>query len=126
MAINTKHIILVPLFGLTMNACKPVFYANTFVSTHDKKVLVKDDTNEERLVDCTKGAQNAKQLISDLPYFKEGDPIKLQTVQRYEGFRVFKIDETVLEYNHDTIQIRKDREIIEKYKNDTIQSQRQR
>lgn len=115
-----KILALTPLFALTMNACKATFYANTFVTTHSNKVLLKDSsTDEERLIDCTKGGQDTKQLLSDLPYFKEGDPVKIQTVQRYDGFRVFKIEETVMEYNHDTIQIRKDKEVIEAFKNDT-------
>ena len=118
---KTQHkiLILAPLCALTMNACK-TFYANTFVATHSKKVLLKDaSTEEERLIDCTKSNQDTKQLLSDLPYFKEGDPVKVQTVQRYDGFRVFKIDETILEYNHDTIQIRKDKEVIEAFKRDS-------
>ena len=124
---KTQHKILfvAPLVALTMSACK-TFYANTFVTTHSKKVLLKDSsTEEERLIDCTKGnSQDVKQLISDLPYFKEGDPIKVKTTQRYDGFRVFKIDEAVLKYNHDTIQIRKDKEVIEAFKKDSIQNVR--
>ena len=62
---------------------KLTFYANTFVSTKNNKVLVKDnETSEERLIDCTKNSSEYKQLLSDLPYFKEGDPVKLQTKQR--------------------------------------------
>lgn len=115
--INYKTLVLIPMIGLTLNSCK-TFYANTFVSTKNNKVLVKDDeTSEERLVDCSKKSSDYKQLLSDLPYFKEGDPVKLQTKQRYDGFRVFQIEESKLKYNKDSIQIRKDREKILEYKN---------
>lgn len=113
---NAKVFVVIALAGLTLSACK-VSYMNSFVKTDNKKMLLKDaETGEERLIDYSKTTNETKQLLSDLPYFKEGDPIKVTPNKRYDGYRVFNAAEAEIEYNHDTIQIRKDKAVIAEWK----------
>ena len=113
---DVKVLVVAVVSSLSLSACK-VYYENTFVSTKDNKMLVTDnETGEERLIDCAK-SKDSKQLLSDLPYFKAGDPVKVRPAKRYNGFRVFSGTEAAVKYNADTIQIRKDKEVIQNWKN---------
>ena len=113
---NAKVFFIVAVSALAVS-CKTA-YMNTFAKTDNKKMLVKDNaSSEERLIDYSKSTNETKQILSDLPYFQEGDPIKVTPVKkRYDGYRVFDAAEATIEYNHDTIQIRKDRKVIEEWK----------
>ena len=113
---NAKVLAVAALAAMTLSACK-ASYMNTFVQTANRKMLLKDgETGEERLIDYSKTTNDTKQLLSDLPYFKEGDPIKVKPNKRYDGFRVFNAAEAEIEYNRDTIQIRKDKAVIADWK----------
>ena len=100
---------------LVMAACKT--YITTVVAVYDNnKILVKDESNDERLIDCSKKTNNNQQLLQDIPYFVAGDQLQIKQKNpfynyNYDGRRVFG-DDSNIKYNTDTIQIRKDREII--------------
>ena len=100
---------------LVMAACKT--YITTVVAVYDNnKILVKDESNDERLIDCSKKTNNNQQLLQDIPYFVAGDQLQIKQKNpfynyNYDGRRVFG-DDSNIKYNADTIQIRKDREII--------------
>ena len=116
-----KLIFATPLLALTMGACRTVYYPNTVTAVYDNnKLLVKNEANEERLVDCSNKTKETAQLMQDLPYFKEGDQIKLKPIQKsqddYKGHRVFSTKDYEVLYLLDTIQIRKDMEFIAKQK----------
>ena len=116
--VNVKNakVFLIAVVSALAVSCKTV-YMNTFVKTDNKKMLVKDnETGEERLIDYSKTTNETKQILADLPYFKEGDPIKVTTNKSYTGFRVFNPAEAEIEYNRDTIQIRKDKVKIAEWK----------
>ena len=119
MQINAKYtlhqikvLLLVPVFGVATNACRTT-NANTFVQTYEKsKVLLKDAVSgEERMIDCAPDSR----IVSDLPYFKEGDPVTVNAIN-YDKHRFFTVGKTILTYNPDSIQIRKDQEMINKVK----------
>ena len=117
MKTSYKIFLMTPVISLTMAACKA--YENTVVMVNKNKVLMVDKkTSEERLLDCSKKTADMPNLISDLPYFREGDVVKFKPGKSYtyDGFRAFKIEDSQFEYNKDTIQIRKDKELIEKFK----------
>ena len=109
----------------TMGACKT--YQTTVVAVYDNnKILVKDGNNNELLIDCSKKGSNNQQLIQDIPYFAPKDEIGLTQKNplknyNYDGRRVFGDDSNV-KYNKDSIQIRKDREIIQKVKTNSTQT----
>ncbi|MBR3510826.1 MAG: hypothetical protein IKN73_02085 [Alphaproteobacteria bacterium] len=112
-----KVLLLTPFIALVMNACKA--YENTVIMVSHNKVLLKDNsTNEERLLDCSKKSAKYPNLISDLPYFKEGDAVKFKPGKKYtyEGFRAYSIQDSELQYNPDSIQIRKDKKLIDAFK----------
>ena len=108
-----------------MGACKT--YMATVVAVYDNnKILVKDGNNNELLIDCSKKGSNNQQLIQDIPYFAPKDEIGLTQknplkAYNYDGRRVFGDDSNV-KYNKDSIQIRKDREIIYKVKTNSTQT----
>ncbi len=111
------------LFALTMSACQTL-HKNTVVMVKGNKVLIKDnETNDERLIDCTKKSSKHPNLQADLPYFHKEDPVEFKPAKgyTYEGFRAYPLEGSELKYNEDTIQIRKDREKIAAFKADTIQ-----
>ena len=124
---NLKIMFLIPLTAMTMAACKT--YINTVVAVYDKnKILVKDENNDERLIDCSKKTTKNQQLLQDIPYFMPGDQIKVKQRNmfdnyNYDGRRVFGDDSNV-KYNADTIQIRKDREIIYNVKQNSTKTSR--
>ena len=109
----------------TMGACKT--YQTTVVAVYDNnKILVKDGNNNELLIDCSKKGSNNQQLIQDIPYFAPKDEIGLTQKNplknyNYDGRRVFGDDSNV-KYNKDSIQIRKDREIIYKVKTNSTKT----
>ena len=120
-----KLIFATPLLAVTMGACRTVYYPNTVSAVYDnKKIIVKNDANEERMIDCSKKTKENAQLSQDLPYFKEGDQVQLKPIRasqdNYVGHRVFSIADYELVYPLDTIQIRKDMEIIAKQKAEHI------
>ena len=117
-----KDVNMVLLIALIMTGCETL-RNNVVVMVKNNEVLVKDaSSNEERLIDCTKKDQNHPKLQEDLPYFHEGDTVKFKPAKgyTYDGFRAYPITGSKLEYNPDTIQIRKDRERIKQFKADTI------
>ena len=122
---NTKILGLALATAFTMDACKT--YMTTVVAVYDNnKILVKDGNNNELLIDCSKKGSNNQQLIQDIPYFAPKDEIGLTQKNplknyNYEGRRVFGDDSNV-KYNKDSIQIRKDREIIQKVKTNSTQT----
>ena len=112
-----KVLLIAPLFGLTMNSCKAL-YTTTFVKAYNNKVLVKyPDTNEEYLLDFSK-SQDYKQLLSDLPYFIEGDPIDIKTTKKlFSGNRILKADDLQsVTYEADTMRVRNHKQQIENTK----------
>lgn len=118
--LNYKSLIIVPFIAVTMTACKT--YTNIVVMVKGNKVLMKDsETNEERLVDCSKKSAKYPDLSKDLPYFHEGDEVKFTPGKgyTYEGFRAYDLTDSKFKYNKDSIQIRKDMEKIEKFKADS-------
>ena len=118
MKMSYKIVIVAPLMALTMGACKT--YINTVTGTFDgKKILVENAEGEERLIDCTKKTDQTEQLLKDIPYFRVGDQIKLKQKTlgiNYDGHRVVSTEDYQVVYPLDTIQIRKDQEIIAKEK----------
>ena len=108
-----------------MGACKT--YMTTVVAVYDdNKILVKDGNNNELLIDCSKKGNDNQQLKQDIPYFAPKDEIGLTQKNplknyNYDGRRVFGDDSNV-KYNKDSIQIRKDREIIQKVKTNSTQT----
>ena len=115
------------LVGMTVSSCKT--YVNHVSMVHNNKVLMVDaQTNEERLVDCSKKDANAPNLQADLPYFKAGDELKFKPAKgyTYEGFRAYDIQGSKLDYNKDSVQIRKDREKISEFKKQANAKQKQR
>lgn len=119
MKVKYKLIFIVPAMAFTMGACKT--YLNTVTNVFDgKKILVENADGEERLIDCSKKTSQTEQLLKDIPYFKKGDQIKLKQAKlghvNYDGRRVFTTEDYKVIYPLDTIQIRKDQEIIAKEK----------
>lgn len=109
----------VPAMALTMGACKT--YLNTVTNVFDgKKILMENAEGEERMIDCSKKTAQTEQLLKDIPYFRKGDQIKLKQAKvfgnNYDGRRVFTTEYYKVVYPLDTIQIRKDQEIIAKEK----------
>ena len=114
-----KLIFIVPAMAFTMDACKT--YLNTVTGVYDgKKILMENTEGEERMIDCSKKTAQTEQLLKDIPYFEEGDQIKLKQTKlfknNYDGRRVFTTEDYKVIYPLDTIQIRKDQEIIAKEK----------
>ena len=114
-----KLVFVTPLLALTMGACKT--YINTVADVFDgKKILLENAEGEERMIDCTKKTAQTEQLLKDIPYFEVGDQIKLKQIRlfgaNYNGRRVFTTEDYKVVYPRDTIQIRKDQEIIAKEK----------
>ena len=122
---NAKILGLALATAFTMDACKT--YQTTVVAVYDNnKILVKDGNNNELLIDCSKKGSNNQQLIQDIPYFAPKDEVGLTQKNplknyNYDGRRVFGDDSNV-KYNKDSIQIRKDREIIQKVKTNSTQT----
>ena len=122
---NAKILGLALATAFTMDACKT--YTTTVLAVYDNnKILVKDDANDERLIDCSKKGSNNQQLLQDIPYFMKGDQIQINQKNpfnkyNYDGRRVFGDDSNV-KYNKDSIQIRKDREIIYKVKTNSTKT----
>ena len=122
---NAKILGLALATAFTMDACKT--YQTTVVAVYDNnKILVKDGNNNELLIDCSKKGSNNQQLIQDIPYFAPKDEVGLTQKNplknyNYDGRRVFGDDSNV-KYNKDSIQIRKDREIIQKVKTNRTQT----
>ena len=119
MKVKYKLIVFVPFMALTMEACRT--YTNTVVDVFDnKKILVENAEGEERLIDCSKKNKQTEQLLKDIPYFHFGDQIKFKQAKigrdNYDGRRVFTTEDYKVIYPRDTIQIRKDQEIIAKEK----------
>ena len=119
MKVKYKLIFIVPAMALTMGACKT--YLNTVTNVFDgKKILMENAEGEERMIDCSKKTQQTEQLLKDIPYFRKGDQIKLKQAKvfgnNYDGRRVFTTEDYKVVYPLDTIQIRKDQEIIAKEK----------
>ena len=122
---NAKVLGLAVISVFVMGACKT--YMTTVVAVYDNnKILVKDGNNNELLIDCSKKGSNNQQLIQDIPYFAPKDEIGLTQKNplknyNYDGRRVFGDDSNV-KYNKDSIQIRKDREIIYKVKTNSTKT----
>ena len=122
---NAKILGVTVLAAWTMGACKT--YMTTAVAVYDdNKILVKDGNNNELLIDCSKKGNDNQQLKQDIPYFAPKDEIGLTQKNplknyNYDGRRVFGDDSNV-KYNKDSIQIRKDREIIYKVKTNSTQT----
>lgn len=119
MKVKYKLIFIVPAMALTMGACKT--YLNTVTNVFDgKKILMENAEGEERMIDCSKKTAQTDQLLKDIPYFRKGDQIKLKQTKvfgnNYDGRRVFTTEDYKVVYPLDTIQIRKDQEIIAKEK----------
>ena len=119
MKVKYKLIFIVPAMALTMGACKT--YLNTVTNVFDgKKILMENAEGDERMIDCSKKTAQTEQLLKDIPYFRKGDQIKLKQTKvfgnNYEGHRVFTTEDYKVIYPQDTIQIRKDQEIIAKEK----------
>ncbi len=119
MKVKYKLMFFVPAMALTMGACKT--YINTVTNVFDgKKILMENAEGEERMIDCSKKTAQTEQLLKDIPYFHYGDQIKLKQAKlfknNYEGRRVFTTEDYKVIYPQDTIQIRKDQEIIAKEK----------
>ena len=119
MKVKYKLIFIVPAMALTMGACKT--YINTVTNVFDgKKILMENAEGEERMIDCSKKTAQTDQLLKDIPYFRKGDQIKLKQTKvfgnNYDGRRVFTTEDYKVVYPLDTIQIRKDQEIIAKEK----------
>lgn len=119
MKVKYKLIVVVPFMALTMGACKT--YTNTVMDIFDnKKILVENAEGEERMIDCSKKTSQTEQLLKDIPYFEKGDQIKLRQAKlgrvNYDGRRVFTTEDYKVIYPRDTIQIRKDQEIIAREK----------
>lgn len=119
MKVKYKLIFIVPAMALTMGACKT--YLNTVTNVFDgKKILMENAEGEERMIDCSKKTAQTEQLLKDIPYFRKGDQIKLKQAKvfgnNYDGRRVFTTEDYKVVYPLDTIQIRKDQEIIAKEK----------
>ena len=119
MKVKYKLIFIVPAMAFTMGACKT--YLNTVTNVFDgKKILMENAEGEERMIDCSKKTQQTEQLLKDIPYFRKGDQIKLKQAKvfgnNYDGRRVFTTEDYKVVYPLDTIQIRKDQEIIAKEK----------
>lgn len=119
MKASYKIAFVTPLLAITMVACKT--YINTVTNVYDgKKILMENAEGEERMIDCSKKTAQTEQLLKDIPYFHYGDQIKLKQAKlfknNYEGRRVFTTEDYKVIYPQDTIQIRKDQEIIAKEK----------
>lgn len=119
MKVKYKLMFFVPAMALTMGACKT--YINTVTNVFDgKKILMENAEGEERMIDCSKKTAQTDQLLKDIPYFRKGDQIKLKQAKvfgnNYDGRRVFTTEDYKVVYPLDTIQIRKDQEIIAKEK----------
>ena len=119
MKTSYKIAFVTPLLAITMGACKT--YINTVTNVFDgKKILMENAEGEERLIDCSKKTAQTDQLLKDIPYFRKGDQIKLKQTKvfgnNYDGRRVFTTEDYKVVYPLDTIQIRKDQEIIAKEK----------
>ena len=119
MKVKYKLIFIVPAMAFTMGACKT--YLNTVTNVFDgKKILMENAEGEERMIDCSKKTAQTEQLLKDIPYFRKGDQIKLKQAKvfgnNYDGRRVFTTEDYKVVYPLDTIQIRKDQEIIAKEK----------
>lgn len=119
MKISYKTVFVTPFLVLTMGACKT--YLNTVTNVFDgKKILMENAEGEERMIDCSKKTSQTDQLLKDIPYFEIGDQIKLRQIRafgaNYDGHRVFTTEDYKVIYPRDTIQIRKDQEIIAKEK----------
>ena len=119
MKVKYKLMFFVPAMALTMGACKT--YINTVTNVFDgKKILMENAEGEERMIDCSKKTAQTEQLLKDIPYFRKGDQIKLKQAKvfgnNYDGRRVFTTEDFKVIYPQDTIQIRKDQEIIAKEK----------
>lgn len=119
MKVKYKLMFFVPAMALTMGACKT--YINTVTNVFDgKKILMENAEGEERMIDCSKKTAQTEQLLKDIPYFRKGDQIKLKQAKvfgnNYDGRRVFTTEDYKVIYPQDTIQIRKDQEIIAKEK----------
>lgn len=119
MKVKYKLMFFVPAMALTMGACKT--YLNTVTNVFDgKKILMENAEGEERMIDCSKKTAQTEQLLKDIPYFRKGDQIKLKQAKvfgnNYDGRRVFTTEYYKVVYPLDTIQIRKDQEIIAKEK----------
>ncbi len=119
MKVKYKLMFFVPAMALTMGACKT--YINTVTNVFDgKKILMENAEGEERMIDCSKKTAQTEQLLKDIPYFHYGDQIKLKQAKlfknNYDGRRVFTTEDYKVVYPLDTIQIRKDQEIIAKEK----------
>ncbi|MFQ6696219.1 MAG: hypothetical protein ACLRFP_02740 [Alphaproteobacteria bacterium] len=119
MKISYKIAFVTPLLAITMVACKT--YINTVTNVYDgKKILMENAEGEERMIDCSKKTTQTEQLLKDIPYFHYGDQIKLKQAKlfknNYNGRRVFTTEDYKVIYPQDTIQIRKDQEIIAKEK----------
>ena len=119
MQMKYKIAFVTPLLALTMGACKT--YLNTVTNVFDgTKILMENAEGEERMIDCSKKTAQTEQLLKDIPYFRQGDQIKLKQAKvfgnNYEGRRVFTTEDYKVIYPLDTIQIRKDQEIIAKVK----------
>ena len=119
MEVKYSLIFIVAAMALTMGACKT--YLNTVTNVFDgKKILMENAEGEERMIDCSKKTQQTEQLLKDIPYFRKGDQIKLKQAKvfgnNYDGRRVFTTEDYKVVYPLDTIQIRKDQEIIAKEK----------
>ena len=119
MKTSYKIAFVTPFLVITMGACRT--YINTVTNVFDgKKILVENTEGEERMIDCSKKTAQTEQLLKDIPYFEKGDQIKLRQIRafgaNYEGHRVFTTEDYKVIYPLDTIQIRKDQEIIAKEK----------
>ena len=123
---KAKLLYLAVSSAFVMGACK-AYLVTVEAIYENNKILVKDEANDERLIDCSKKTDNNKNLLQDIPYFKKGDQVKLKKKNvfsdyNYDGRRVFGDDSSV-KYNTDTIQIRKDREVIANVKARNAQRQ---
>ena len=116
---NTKVFGLAMFTVFIMDSCKT--YINTVTGVFDgRKILLENAEGEERMIDCSKKTPQTDQLLKDIPYFEIGDQIKLRQKKvssaSYDGHRVFTTEDYKVIYPHDTIQIRKDQEVIAKEK----------
>lgn len=119
MKTSYKIVLFIPFVVVTIVACKT--YTNTVTNVYDgKKILMENAEGEERMIDCSKKTAQTEQLLKDIPYFLPGDQIKLKQTKlfgnNYAGRRVFSTEDYKVIYPLDTIQIRKDQEIIAKEK----------
>lgn len=114
-----KVLFLVPFVAVVMNACK----AKEFVVQeviNNKVFLTEGESVDEIMVDCSKKNSKTPNIQKDFEYFHKGDPFKFKPGKGYnfKGHKVFygQTPGTYIWYNQDSIQIRKDIELMQRVK----------